>query len=340
VSNVSPGTTIQICPGTYAEQVTITQALTLVGVAQGTADQVVITVPEGGLAANTVSMFGQPVAAQVLVQSAPVDITNVTVDGTGGDMACAENTWIAGIFYDSTSSGTVNKVRVSNQINGNCGVGVWAENNDPGSQSVTVQNSSVYNIDDAGIFIATGDTPSLSVNLSGNTVNAGGVAGIIADDVTGQILGNVISNSSVGIFGNSAAISLARNTIVAGGYGIYLAKGGTASGNIVSGSNFGVLLAAPGATITNNRVVSSADVGIELSCFSASVNGNAVFDGPIGIDQAAGSIGTNNFANTATTVTNGCGAASSTPALAARPMLVKSQGQWHTPASPFGTRLK
>ena len=225
----------------------ITQALSLVGVAQGTADQVVITVPDGGLVANAVSMFGEPVAAQVLVQNAaPVNITDISVDGTGGDMASSSNTWIAGIFYSSASSRTVNRVRTSNQIDGGCGVGIWAENSDPGNQSVTVQNSSVYSIDNGGIFVASGDTPSLSVNLNTNTVNAGGVFGIVAQSVTSQIRGNVISNSSVAVFGNSAAISVTGNTIAASGYGVYLGKGGTANGNHVSGSNIGFLLAAPG----------------------------------------------------------------------------------------------
>ena len=70
VSSVSPGSTIQVCPGTYAEQVTITQPLTLEGVASGTANQASITVPSGGLVTNAVSMFGELVAAQVLVQGA------------------------------------------------------------------------------------------------------------------------------------------------------------------------------------------------------------------------------------------------------------------------------
>src|SRR5262249_29266981 len=80
VSSVPAGTTVDVCPGAYAEQVTITEALTLTGVRVGTADQAVVTVPAGGLAANTTSMFGESVAAQILVQGAgPVNITNISV---------------------------------------------------------------------------------------------------------------------------------------------------------------------------------------------------------------------------------------------------------------------
>lgn len=49
-------------------------------------------------------------AAQILVLGAgPVNITNLAVDGTGGDMNCAGNIWVAGTFYGSGSSGAVNR---------------------------------------------------------------------------------------------------------------------------------------------------------------------------------------------------------------------------------------
>jgi len=85
VSSVPPGSTIFVCPGTYPEQVTITQPLTLQGIASSNQDQAVIAVPVAGLTENITSIFGQTVAAQVLVQGVgPVRIINITVDGAGG----------------------------------------------------------------------------------------------------------------------------------------------------------------------------------------------------------------------------------------------------------------
>lgn len=111
VSGVSAGSTIQVCPGTYAEQVTITQPLNLVGATVGTANDIVIAVPAAGLLPNTTSMFGESVAAQILVEGAgPVHIANIAVDGTGGDMGCLSGIWVVGIFYGSGSSGTVARV--------------------------------------------------------------------------------------------------------------------------------------------------------------------------------------------------------------------------------------
>src|SRR6266704_4841461 len=45
VSSVPPGSTVEVCPGTYAEQVPSTRALPLLGVTSGTAKRVLITLP-------------------------------------------------------------------------------------------------------------------------------------------------------------------------------------------------------------------------------------------------------------------------------------------------------
>jgi hypothetical protein len=342
VSGVTAGSTIDVCPGTYAEQVTITKSLNLVGVTSGTANQVVITVPANGLVQNAVSMFSESVAAQILVEgpvNGAVNITNIAVDGTGGDMSCTA--WLAGIFYGSGSSGTVNRVRVSGQIDSTCGVGIWAENANPMGESVTVQNSTVYNVDSAGIFAGSGTTPTLNANLNDNVVNASAaVAAIDSDSVNGQVHGNVVSNSLFGVY-DISKVNVQANTITGTTYGIFLGNnGGTASGNAVSGASEGVLLGASGTTVNNNVIMSSTTAGVEVGCFSANVGGNLINDAPIGVDAAPTTLnlGSNTFANTATTFTNGCATAALTAQLTA--IDSNSSEQWHTPATPFGTRTK
>jgi hypothetical protein len=326
-----------VCPGTYAEQVTITKSLTLVGVAAGTANQVLITVPANGLVQNAVSMFGESVAAQVLVDgpvNGPVNITNIAVDGTGGDMSCTA--WLAGIFYGSGTSGTVNRVRVSGQIDSTCGVGIWAENANSPGESVTVQSSTVYNVDSAGIFAGSGTTPTLNANLNNNVVSASAaVAAIDSDSVHGQVNGNNVSNSLFGVY-DISNINVQGNTITGTTYGIYMGNGGNASANAISGASEGVLLGASGATLNNNIIMSSTTAGVEVGCFSANVGGNVINDAPIGVDAAPTTLnlGSNTFANTATTFTNGCAFA----ALAVRSSNLSEQ--WHTPATPYGTRTK
>jgi hypothetical protein len=347
VSSVPAGSTIDVCPGTYAEQVKITEALTLVGVASGTANQVTITVPSAGLVQNALSMFGEPVAAQVAVEevgTGPVNITNITVDGTGGDMSCT--VWLAGIFYGSGSSGTVDRVRASNQIDSTCGVGIWAENANSAGESVNIQNSTVYNADSAGIFAGSNAPPTLTANVTNNVVStSAAVAAIDSDSVNGQVKENAVSNSVFGVY-DLSRISVEANTITgATTAGIYMAAGGTASGNKVSASSEGVLLGAAGATLMNNTIMSSTTAGVELGCFSATLNGNLINDAPVGVDAAPTTValGGNTFANTATTFTNGCATAALAAGTALRTATrsrSNSSEQWHTPATPFGTRRK
>ena len=78
VAGVPPGSTIQVCPGVYPEQITISQPLTLQGIASGNQDQSVITVPSTGLTANVTSIFAEPVAAQVLVQSSVLSTSQIS----------------------------------------------------------------------------------------------------------------------------------------------------------------------------------------------------------------------------------------------------------------------
>jgi pectin methylesterase-like acyl-CoA thioesterase len=90
VVGVPAGATILVCPGVYPEQVTITQPLTLKGIASGNANRAVITInPNGSLAPNASDLAGAPVYAQVLVQNVspagPVNIVGITVDGAGAN---------------------------------------------------------------------------------------------------------------------------------------------------------------------------------------------------------------------------------------------------------------
>src|SRR5215468_3519252 len=171
------GSTIWVCPGIYPEQVVIPQSLTLTGTSDSNQDLAVITVPATGLVSNANSIFGEAVAAQVLVQGGPVNLTNIAVDGTGGDLQCAA--WVAGIFYAPGSSGTVNHAKASGQTDAGCGVGIWAENADGPDKFVTVQNSSVHDVDGFGIFAASAaSSPNLFASIKGNVVSVS-TAGLI-----------------------------------------------------------------------------------------------------------------------------------------------------------------
>src|SRR5258706_15785091 len=71
------GSTILVCPGTYPEQVTIPQSLTVESVSASNQDLAVITGASNGLGANANSGFGQAIAAQGLVQGGAAKINNI-----------------------------------------------------------------------------------------------------------------------------------------------------------------------------------------------------------------------------------------------------------------------
>ena len=348
VSSVPPGSKIFVCPGTYAEQVVISQPLTLEGIASSNQDQAVIAAPAAGLTANVTSTyFGNQVAAQVLVQSVDeVDITNITVDGTGGNLSCSGDTWVAGIFYGSGSSGEMSRVTAKGQINGGCGVGIWAESDGTSNQSVTIENSSVHDNDSVGILAGSnGPAPTLSVEIRRNVVSVNtGIIGIALNNVAGAVTGNDVSNAAlygIGDVGN--AVSLSSNAVSKAGVGIALEGGGTVNKNSISDSDFGVWFFSNSGPVESNRIISST-LAIEFDCNTPVVAHNMIEDAMVGLNNVPLSFsGTNSFSNTALISNNGaCPAA---PVIASAAQVAPAGGspssgsiwQWRTPFSPLGS---
>jgi hypothetical protein len=112
VNSVPPYSTVEVCPNTYPEQVTIAQPLTLKGITSGNAGQAVIAVPPSGLTVVSDGYGLFSVAHQVHVTAGQVNISDITVDGTGYSVGIG--TWLTGVFYDSGSSGKVNEITVRN----------------------------------------------------------------------------------------------------------------------------------------------------------------------------------------------------------------------------------
>jgi hypothetical protein len=341
VSKVAPGTTILVCPGVYAEQITISQPLTLQGIADNNVDQITITVPTGGLAANVNSMFGQSVAAQVLIQNAaPVNIVNIAVDGTGGGDQGCPTTWLAGIFYSSGSSGSVNRVKASGQISAGCGVGIWAENASSSNQFVSIQGSSVHDIDNAGIFAGSGTTPTLNVLMKDNFISMP-AAGVVLNSVTGQVTNNDVSNALGGILDLAPGARISSNNLTSSSIGVFLAAGGTVDSNHITNSGIGVLTGG-GGNVQSNRIT-VATIGIEFLCSTSTAANNTINDATTGLDLVPATFkGRNTFANTAEISTGGCpAAAAQTSTQSVFQRMTRSglsPSKWRTPANPLGLR--
>jgi hypothetical protein len=327
-----------VCPGTYPEQVTITQPLSLQGLADSNLDEVIITIPSGGLTNIVPSISMENVTPQVLVQTTGVvNITNITTDGAGGDSACVN--WLAGIFYASGSSGTVARVRTRNEIDSGCGVGIWAENAGSTGTRIQVQGSSVHDTDSAGIVLAAGPSSSLNADLRDNFVSTNGTIDILASGVSGDITDNDLMSGFAGIFDVSNGLNITANGISSAQFGVVLLGAGTMQSNDIMNTVFGVSLNVPGSTLQGNRFTESSTAAVEFNCNTANVSHNVINDAFVGLSDVPTNFnGTNTFANTGT-VTTDCPAAAAMPLLKAAPL---SKGtpflQWRTPVNPNGTK--
>jgi parallel beta-helix repeat protein len=312
VASVPSGSTVDVCPGSYAEQVVISQPLTLEGVSSGNTAQAIITVPTS-FAANTYSaVLQEPFAAQVLVQSpGPVNLTNLTIDGTGSNLECTSR--VAGIFYASGSSGTINHATVRYQSDQGCAYGAFAENVNATDESVTIENSSIHDIDLTAIFVGSGSTPTLTVTIENNDILVNeGYYGVYTTPVQGTISGNTISNADFGIFDEgSSSLVVSSNTVTSTTNGITVNNNGTIKSNKIAYSSYGIWLNAAGATVESNTVMFAGRVGIEFNCNTGTISGNTVNDATTAFDNVPSSFSGSNDSYNVGTITTTCTAASS-----------------------------
>jgi hypothetical protein len=309
INGVPPGTTIKICPGKYYEQLTIAQSLSLVGVASGGADAVVIYPPATGLGVNTTDARGA-VAAQILVQNTTgVSISNLTVDGTGNQYNADD---LRGILYQD-ASGIVNHVAVRNEVPNDTptgiqsGQGIMVETTNSSSALLSVQNSSVHNYNKNGIVARyTGAV----LTATGNYVQGAGPIGYIGQNgievafagAAGTIKSNtVIDNFYTGTDATASDILLYDASSTAGTVAV--------SSNTVGNSNIGIAVVTSGglgdnASVTLNKIMGSSIFdGIDVCTNGNTVKSNTIFNSTeSGVHLDAGCGGSNNNTVTGNTI--------------------------------------
>jgi hypothetical protein len=321
VSSVPPGSTVEVCPGNYAEQVIIAQPLTLKGITSGNAGQAGITVPSGGLT-TTPGLLGT-LAPQVHVTAGPVNITNIILDGSSGSNSCSS--LLVGIYYGSGSSGTVSESTVRNEINSGCGVGIWAENGPGTNESVVIENSSIHDMDDIAIVAFSNQpSPTLTATIKGNYIQTGGGEGVFfgfPGTIAGSVTGNFITSNggcgsvcgagfeTIGINDIAPSTTISSNTVTGYQVGINATGAGinVTSNKIWNSSTDGILLGASGMTVQSNTITKSF-IGIEFNCqASNTVARNTVIESAIGLDRVpSGFLGANSLETVFTISTGGC----------------------------------
>jgi parallel beta-helix repeat protein len=307
VSTVPPNSTVMVCPGTYPEQVTIAQPLTLKGITSGNAGQAVITVPGSGLTGAS-DAFGVTIFAMLTANgglSGPVNITDISVDGTGNGIDCNSGAnWLVGIYYPTDSSGTVNEVSVHTLATTSCGTGtgVWLENADTSNTtSITIENSSLRDIQNSAVITEGGN---LLATVKGNTMATRGYS--VQLFVGGSFTGNVITGNGAYYPSLSGPSAISANTVTNTGYGMYVAGPANAvvTGNtVINSTTVGIFLVAPvtashnnvanspygivgfnGATATSNRISNTSVSGIFDEGGGNTYKSNAITEAGVGIE--------------------------------------------------------
>lgn len=342
VTAVPAGSTVLVCPGTYAEQVTISKSLIVQGVAAGSSSQAAVVLPANFVANATDLDGGGPIVTQFLVTGgATVTIANLTIDASGNNIqSCATD--IVGILYQN-ASGTVRGNWVKNQSPApgytgcQTGLAIYVETGGLGTASVTITGNQVQNFAKNGI---TGDDMGANLTVTGNKVlGSGPTTGAaenavqIAFGATGTITGNTVGDAiwapdQFGDTGDAAAgllvydspgVMIKSNIVASTQYGIAVVSDGNGSadsatvmGNTVLSTHLydGVdICGSNNSSVTGNTIDSSDEsaVHIDSTCKSpstgATVTGNSFAGSCAGVLVGTGS-GGNIASNTGVNLTN------------------------------------
>jgi hypothetical protein len=242
---------VQVCPGIYAEQITISNPVTLQGLLVGGTASVTIVPPAAGLTTNATINGGSAAAAHIFVKNATgaVNLTDLIVDDTNNKVM--SGIFLLGVFYQH-SPGTVNHVVTFNQQAPSGGWGIYVEGG-PSNPTVTVENCNVQFFSFGGIYIVGPNGPTDIVGPERPTSD------VTASELTANVLNNYVDGQS-------------------GMYDVLLGSSttDTVTGNIVSGGVFGIAVDANAGSVSANTIV-GAEVGIELEGDGATLEGNKIF---------------------------------------------------------------
>jgi len=317
VNAASAGDSIQICPGTYAEQVSVTKPLQLNG------NNGAIIRPSNVAANSTGVASGQPIAAIVIVQdTTDVTIRDVIVDGSdNGISQCAPD--LIGVFYRNASGElshvAVRNVKLGSSLNGcQSGSAILVQSGGGTSSVVAIEKSSIHDYQKNGI---TANETGTQVTIEGNVVTGlGPTAGATQNGIqigfgaAGSIQHNTVANHI-----SSACISLASCNSSADDILVFQSDGVTVDHNALGISQTGIVIVGNHAEVFDNdvfdtkifdglalignqstaelnRITDSEQAGVLISGNGNVVQKNTINESAVGILKTPGSVG-NGIAN-------------------------------------------
>ena len=318
VNAASAGDKINVCPGTYKEQVKVTKRLTIQGIEVAN-QHLSLIMPNAALANSTSTATGNPIAAIILVEGAQgVTLTHLAVDGTNNALGdCSTN--LVGIFYRN-ASGTVNDVAVRNiqlatSLGCQGGLGIFAQSGGGGKSKVNILDSSVHDYQKGGIVASEAGT---EVFINRNAISGVGPTPLIAQNgiqISFGAKGTVDNNSVINhiysqcttvscsfistniLVFNSDGVKVTGNTIGNAQVNVYIGgnRGEVSNNTIFQSPVFdGIDLVGDRNRAFGNSVKNSTASGVYVQGNKNDVIGNIINEAPIGIFQDTPS-SNNNF---------------------------------------------
>jgi len=218
VNAASVGSVVQVCPGSYPEQVVIQQALTLKAISAGNSSVVTITQPSGGVQANATSGIWGSLAAQLLIQGANVTVNGISIDGTSSTCS-SPNAWV-GVLYQA-AGGLLTNSTVANAPQCFKGISAFAD----ATTNLTFSNNAITGCSSECIEV---DYATKTTITSNTIVSTGSLAnGIELLNLDGPATVSNNSLSGLGealIFKNGTGGIITGNTVVACALGISLTQ--------------------------------------------------------------------------------------------------------------------
>jgi hypothetical protein len=299
VQGVPTGSTILVCPGTYAEQIVIQKSVTLKGQTSGNTAYPVVVPPAGGLLMNATGLFvfsffdGTPIAAQVVITGGvQVTIQDMAFDATGYNLpAC--NALVVGILAQDSSL-ELDRVAVKNQIEtgpppcaaSGSGAGVLVQNDSVNPTTAKVTGSTFINASQAFESDGSANATTLTSNsFTGNPASNYNAISILSGN--GTVKNNTITDYNWPPAGTNSGIAA---------FGVFMecVTTGTVQGNTISSTQVGVYIQDPGCptsgiSVLTNEITNALINGIFLGEVSGLVQGNSIDSSLTAIYLPAGS---------------------------------------------------
>jgi hypothetical protein len=312
VNAASAGDSIQICPGTYNEQVSITKPLQLNG------NNGAIMRPNNIVANSTGLASGQPIAAIILVQDTTgVIIRNVIVDGVdNGISECAPD--LIGVFYRNASGElshvAVRHVKLNSTLNGcQSGSAVLVQSGNGVNSVVAIEESSIHDYQKNGITanevgtqvtiegnVVTGLGPTMGATQNGIQIGFGAAGSIRHNTVANHIWLPCVSLESCAFKSDdilvfqSNGVSVHHNAIGVSQTGIAIVGDlGQVFDNDVFDSQIfdGVELIGNENKAERNQITHSDQAGVLIAGNENIVQQNTISESALGVLKVAGSVG-------------------------------------------------